>query len=294
MLINVAEAEEIRIAMTEGPELIGFNIDRPGSDVVGALGNIYKGVIQNVEPAIQAAFVDLGLGKNGFLHVSDVIPAYGDRWKSNGAGKQLSNYEGFAVRDRGRDEDRLRIQDLLKKGQEVLVQVTKSQIRHKGPSLSTYISIPGRCLVLMPNVEKRGVSRKIADDRVRRDLKHSIAALDAPDGMGFIARTAAAGQTREELKADLDYLIKLWQVILRRIKDTKAPSCVYEESDLVIRTVRDSFRADVAEILIDDEDEWRKVHDFMRAVEPKYADRVVHYAEQIPIFDKFGIEREIE
>jgi ribonuclease E len=295
MLINATEPEELRIAILEGNELVDYNIERPHAEVIGALGNIYKGVVQNVEPAIQAAFIDIGLSKNGFLHVSDVNPAYGERLKTRGDDGSLGNYESLIRQESRRNgSEAPKIQDLLKKGQEVLVQVTKSQIRHKGPSLSTYISIPGRFLVLMPNVAKRGVSRKIQDDRARRKLKDLIAKLDGPEDMGFIARTAAAGQTLDDLDTDLGYLHKLWNVILRQIRDSRSPACVYEESDLIIRTVRDVFRPQIEEIVIDDADTHEKVADFMRAIEPRYADRVKHYDDPTPLFYRFGVEREIE
>ena len=185
MLINVAEEEEARLAVVEGDLLSELYVERTTEEKY--LGNIYKGRIANIEPSIQAAFVDFGREVNGFLHVSDVMPAYG---KSEGERQDIS--------------------EVLSKGQEVVVQITKDQIRTKVPTLTTYISIPGRYLVLMPSLARTGVSRKIEDEKERRRLKRILSTLDIPDGMGVIVRTAGIGKTKTDLRRDLDYLMAVW------------------------------------------------------------------------------------
>jgi len=239
ILINDLEEEEVRVAVVEDGRLEDLFIERLSARKY--LGNVYKARVVNVEPAIQAAFVDFGGDRNGFLHASDVMPFYADD------PEDITTYER---RPRGRYA---LIQDTLEKRQEVLVQVTKEGIGNKGPTLTTFVSIPGRYMVLMPSLARVGVSKKIRDDDTRRRLKKLISGLDRPEGMGFIVRTAGRDRSEDELRKDLDYLVKLWDSMIRRVRSSRAPASIYRESDLVTRTIRDIFTDAVDEIIVDSE-----------------------------------------
>jgi ribonuclease E len=185
------------------------------------------------------------------------------------------------------------IQDIFKRGQEVLVQVIKEGIGTKGPTLSTYISIAGRYLVLMPGLNRVGVSRKIADDDARRRLREIFHELQPPKGLGFIIRTAGMDRTKKELQRDLAYLARLWQVVARRIRKIKAPAEIYRESDMITRTIRDTFASDIDTIYVDEPSAFEQAQEFMQVVMPRYANRIKHFAESEPLFHKYGIENEI-
>ena len=279
ILINVSQPEECRIAIVEDGVLEELYVERAGQD--SYVGNIYKGVVVNLEPSIQAAFVDFGVGRNGFLHISDVEPQYfrqggyepdaahrsrrpraaarpagrrataddiarvADERREDEAGGRGSPPRRRPFRPGGRPRVKPPIQEILRRGDEVLVQVIKEGIGTKGPTLSTYISIPGRYLVLMPALGRIGVSRKIEDEDVRRRLRDIMLELNPPRGVGFIVRTAGSDRSKRELSRDLAYLLRLWKVIVRRIKKLPAPVDIYQESDMIIRTIRDIFTADV-------------------------------------------------
>ncbi len=196
-------------------------------------------------------------------------------------------------RIRGRGPAKPPIQDVFKRGDEVLVQVIKESIGTKGPTLSTYISIPGRYLVLMPGLNRVGVSRKIADEGQRRRLREIMHALNPPKGLGFIVRTAGLDRTKRELARDLAYLLRLWKVILKRIKKTKAPAPIYQESDMIIRTIRDIFTSEIDTIWIDEQSAYERAVEFMKVVMPKHVDRIRFYDERVPLFHKHGLEEEI-
>lgn len=287
MLINVSQPEECRIAILEDGTLEELYIERTSQD--NLVGNIYKGRVVNLEPSIQAAFVDFGVGRNGFLHVSDLEPQY---FRQAGVDPAEAMDD-----DSGRRFSRPRrkppIQDVLHRGDELLVQVIKEGIGAKGPTLSTYISIPGRYLVLMPSLGRVGVSRKIEDDDVRRRLRDVMIELQPPRGLGFIVRTAGADRTRRELSRDLAYLLRLWSVIVRRVSEPACPCDIYEESDIVIRTIRDVFTSEVDDIWIDQKEAYERARDFLRMVMPKSVDRLKLYDEAAPLFHKFGVEEEI-
>ncbi|MFO0957824.1 MAG: Rne/Rng family ribonuclease [Isosphaeraceae bacterium] len=185
------------------------------------------------------------------------------------------------------------IQEVFRRGDEVLVQVIKESIGTKGPTLSTYISIPGRYLVLMPGLNRVGVSRKIADESQRRKLRQIMNELNPPKGLGFIVRTAGLERSKRELARDLAYLLRLWKVILKRIKKAKTPSPIYQESDMIIRTIRDIFSGEIDTIWIDEKQAFERAQDFMRVVMPKHVDRVRFYDEKVPLFHKYGLEDEI-
>ena len=193
----------------------------------------------------------------------------------------------------GRPRVKPPIQEIFKKGDEVVVQVIKEGIGTKGPTLSTYLSIPGRYLVLMPSLGRIGVSRKIEDDKARRVLRDILVEIDPPEGLGFIVRTAGMGRTKKELSRDMAYLIRLWKAIVRRLKKTKAPTDIYEENDIIIRTIRDTVGGDVDAIYIDEEDAFKRAKDFLEMVMPKFADRLQYYDKTQPIFHKYKLEDEI-
>ncbi len=185
------------------------------------------------------------------------------------------------------------IQDIFKRGQEVLVQVIKEGIGTKGPTLSTYISIAGRYLVLMPYLNRIGVSRKIADDDSRRRLRDILRELSPPPGLGFVMRTAAMDRTKKELQRDLAYLVRLWQVVVRRIRKIKAPAEIYQESDMITRTIRDTFTSEIDSIIVDEPTAFEHAQEFLQIVMPRYADRIRLYADSEPLFHKYGLEEEI-
>jgi len=338
MLINVSQPEECRIAIVEDGLLEELYIERSSQN--NYVGNIYKGRIVNLEPSIQAAFVDFGVGRNGFLHISDVEPQYyrqggidpsqpladpdirrfdvaddddddeDDRAEGvpvggdeNGNGIEGEHGNGGApapARRRGRGprpgaRPRIKppIQDILRRGDEVLVQVIKEGIDTKGPTLSTYISIPGRYVVLMPALGRVGVSRKIEDDEARRKLRDIMRELNPPKGLGFIVRTAGVDRTQKEISRDLAYLLRLWKVIVRRMKRQSAPDCIYEESDMIIRTIRDIFTTDVDAIHIDEPTAFERAKEFLQIVMPRYVNRLHLYEGREPLFHKYKLDDEI-
>jgi ribonuclease E len=333
MLINVAQPEECRIAICEDGVLEELYIERSSQD--NYVGNIYKGKIVNLEPSIQAAFVDFGVGRNGFLHISDVEPQYfrqggfdPDRpilpngTQSGGAGGEFDEHDSHddeddddleEVGENGRSirrqsggrtaQKRMRpgvrprikppIQEIFRRGDEVLVQVIKEGMGTKGPTLSTYISIPGRYLVLMPALGRIGVSRKIEDDDARRRLRDILRELNPPKGLGFIVRTAGTDRTKKELSRDLAYLVRLWKVIVRRIKKAPAPCDIYEESDMIIRTIRDIFTAEVDGIYIDQPEAYERAKEFLQIVMPRYVGRLQLYEGKEPLFHKYKLDDEI-
>lgn len=282
MIINVVPRDECRIAILENGRLEEIYIERASSE--NHVGNIYKGVVTNVEPGIQAAFVDFGLGKNGFLHISDLNPTYFPR------GEGRTEQVGRKMPRRARPP----IQKCLRRGQEVIVQITKEGIGTKGPTLSTYISIPGRFLVMMPGMRKLGVSRKIEDDDIRSKLRTAMNALELPGDMGFIARTAASDRPVAELQNDLNYLMRLWRAVEKRTKREKAPAELYRESDLVIRTIRDVFTDDIERIIVDESDVAERAQEFLSIFSPNSADIIQKYTAPEPIFHKYRIEDELE
>ncbi len=318
MLINVAQPEECRIAIVEDGQLEELYVERSSQD--NYVGNIYKGKIVNLEPSIQAAFVDFGVGRNGFLHISDVESQYfrqggfdpdkpiqpdgtqnaprqeksdasdaSDEENGNGRARTATRKARPGVRPRIKPP----IQDIFRRGDEVLVQVIKEGIGTKGPTLSTYISIPGRYLVLMPALGRIGVSRKIEDDGDRRRLRDILRELNPPKGVGFIVRTAGTDRTKKELSRDLAYLLRLWKVIVRRIKKMPGPIDIYEESDMIIRTIRDIFTGDVDAIHIDEPAAYERAKEFLQVVMPRYANRLHLYDGKEPLFNKYNLDEEI-
>ena len=282
MLMNVAESEECRVAVVENNSLEELYVER--TSLGSHVGNIYKGRVLNIEAAIQAAFVDIGTDRNGFLHISDLHPrCFG------GAPANVS--EGIGRRQSLKD--RPLIQNCLRKGKEVIVQVTKEGIKTKGPTLSTYLAMPGKYVVMMPWMRKYGISHKIEDDDERKRLSEVFEQSDPPKGHGFIIRTAAQGCSKRDIQNDLRYLARLWRTVERRIENERAPAEIYQESDLVIRALRDVFDSKVTSIICDSEAMVRKINDFLTIATPRMKPKVIYYDGKVPLFHKYQIEDEI-
>jgi ribonuclease E len=303
MLINVVEGEECRIAVVQDGGLEELYMER--ASIERHVGNIYKGRVNNIEPTIQAAFVDIGMSKNGFLHASDVIPASWPRRKKAGEkaddkaagdGAPAPAAEAEA-KPRGRDRQRhphKRIQEIFRPGDEVVVQITKEGIGTKGPSLTTALSIPGRYLVLMPGLGRLGVSKKIEDEDQRRQLRDLLASCNPPADMGFIVRTAGLGRSKRDLQRDLQYLQRLWKVVQARAQSDKAPAELFRESDLVLRTLRDIYTPEVTTVWVDSEPVLKRVREFMKIAMPRHIGSVKLYTEKVPLFHKYRVEEAIE
>ena len=273
MLINATQPEEIRVALVDGQRLNDLDIENRSRGSTKA--NVYKAKITRVEPSLEAAFVDFGADRHGFLPLKEIAHQYYRSTAPDGDGKT-------------------RIKDVLKEGTEVIVQVDKEERGTKGAALTTYISLAGRYMVLMPNNPKAGgISRRIEGDD-RSELRDALSQLNIPDGMGVIIRTAGVGRSPEELQWDLDYLLQLWSSISTASDENKAPVLLYQESDVIIRTIRDYLRDDVDQVLIDDKAAWQQAHDFVTMVMPKYAQRIRLYEDSIPLFNRFQVEGQIE
>jgi ribonuclease E len=283
MLVNVSESEECRIAVIEDGTLEELYMERSSLARLG--GNIYKGKVVNVEPAIQAAFIDFGTGKNGFLHVSDLHPRYFSARK-NESSEHIGRRKAL--------RERPPIQDCLKRGQEIVVQVIKEGVRTKGPTLSSYVSLPGKYLVMMPWMSKIGISQKIEDEEVRGQMKQVADQIELPKGFGFIMRTAAQGCSKKVIQDDLNYLVRLWHAIEKRMAKVPAPCELYQESDLVIRTLRDIFSSSITRVVCDSEVICQRVRDFLAIAGKRFGNRVQYYDGKTPIFHNYKIEQEID
>jgi len=290
MLINFIPGEECRVAILNNGKLEELFSERASSE--SHVGNVYKGRVTNVEPSIQAAFVDFGFEKNGFLHISDLHPQY---FRQHQQHQQHQHPENIKERVGQKTPRRSRppIQHCLRRGQEVIVQMTKEGIGSKGPTLTTYVSIPGRYLVMMPGMSKLGISRKIEDEEVRKKIRQVVSELQLPNDIGFIIRTAGIDRSKRELQRDLNYLKRLWKVVQHRMNTAKAPVEVYQESDLVTRTIRDIYTPDIDKIIVDNEEVAQKAKDFLGIVMPRYQDRVEIYHDKIPLFYKYNIEDQL-
>lgn len=270
MLFNATYAEELRVAAVEGQKLINFDIETSSKEQ--RRGNIYKGFITRVEPSLEACFVDYGTEKQGFLPFKEIDFRY------------LPEVNG----QRGREFSKLPV------GTELIVQVEKDERGNKGAALTSYVTLPGRYLVLMPNNSRAGgISRRIEGEE-RDELKTVMAQLDTPQGMSVILRTAALGRVIEELQWDLTYLLKLWTAIRSAAEEQTGSFLIYQESSLVIRSIRDHFSPDISEILIDTEEVYTQAKQFMAHVMPNFADRIKLYRDDVPLFSRFQIEHQIE
>ncbi|MDD2709201.1 MAG: Rne/Rng family ribonuclease [Verrucomicrobiae bacterium] len=286
IIIN-AETLERRVALLENGQLEEFHIERTNEQRL--VGSIFKGSIKNLEPGLKAAFVDIGFEKNAFLHYWDIIPESAD-----------ANFEAVETKGRKRRSDRKPrptmndIPHLYPPGTEVIVQVTKGPISTKGPRITTNISLPGRYLVLYPYGDQSGISRKIEDAKERTRLREILRNMTIPDGMGVIVRTVGAGQSKRYFVRDLALLLEEWEKISERIKAAPIPSCVYQEPGLIYRTVRDFLTEDVDRIVIDHSEEYERICALVGQISTRARSRVKLYNEPSPIFERFGIDRQIE
>ncbi|MGZ8195207.1 MAG: Rne/Rng family ribonuclease, partial [Methylosarcina sp.] len=275
MLINATQAEELRVALVDGQKLYDFDIEVPSKEQKKS--NIYKGIITRVEPSLEAAFVNYGAEKHGFLPFKEISPAY----------RQVQG-------DAETEGRRAAIKDLIKEGQEILVQIEKEERGNKGAALTTYISLAGTYLVLMPNNPKAGgISRRI-EGETRNELREVMAALEIPDTMGLIVRTAGCGKNAEELQWDLNYLMQLWEAIERSAGEQAAPFLVFQESNVIIRALRDHLRGNIDEILIDNAESFKLVQNFLKQVMPHFLQKAKLYQDAVPLFSRYQIESQIE
>ena len=269
ILINAIDPEECRIAKVKGIKLEEFHIESSGRESIH--GNIYKAVISRIEPSLQAAFVDFGAERHGFLQKHEIHSDY---------------FQDNLSKDRS-------ILKMVKRGQELLVQVTKDPFMKKGAMLTTYISLPGRYIVLMPGSDNRGISRKIEDEEERNRLKSIVGSLKLPEGFGIIVRTVGINCTKTQMTKDLNYLLRLWRNIKKNVTKVKAPVLLYKEQNLAVRSIRDHFTHDVTEILIDDDAVYHEVKDFVKIIAPKHKKIVKLYKGDRPIFTKYQLEDQI-
>jgi ribonuclease G len=274
IIVNCSN-RETRIAMLEDGELMEYRVEREERVV----GSIFKGIVQNVLPGMDAAFVDIGLERNAFLYVADIIPE--DSHDNSPASLKRSELR------------RRKIKELIKPGQEIMVQVTKGPRGTKGARVSTRIALPGRYVVLMPEANHVGVSRKI-EERAERERLRRIGDRIVPNGFGLIMRTECEGRTEAELKADIVFLQQLWSQVLQVAKHQRAPSIIHRDQTLLYRTVRDLFGDEISRMVIDDPDEYEKVHLAASIVAPGLKDKIVLYDRDTPIFDFYNIERELD
>jgi ribonuclease E len=275
ILINATHEEELRVAMVDGQRLFDLDIDIPSREQ--KKGNIYKGKITRVEPSLEAVFVDYGSERQGFLPLKEIAKSY------------------FKPQKKDKEESgRINVQDVLSVGQELVIQVEKEERGNKGAALTTFISLAGRYLVLMPNSPRAGgISRRIEGDE-RAELQEALRSLDVPEGMGMIVRTAGVGKQAEELQWDLEYLVQLWTAIDKATQERSAPFLVYQESNIIIRALRDYLRKDVGEILVDSPEVYQTGYDFMRMVMPHELDKYKLYKDKVPLFTRYQIESQIE
>ena len=273
MLINAKQSEELRVALVDGQNLLDVDIETPSR--VQKKSNIYKGRIIRVEPSLDAAFVDYGGDRHGFLPFKEIAREY--------------------LRGPGDNEDRrLAVQEAVSPGQEVVVQIEKEERGNKGAALTTFISLAGRYLVLMANNPGAGgISRRVEGDE-RAELREALSGLDIPEGIGLIVRTAGVGRTTEELQTDVDYLLQVWEAVRRAAEERPAPYLIYQESNIVIRALRDNFRKDIQEILVDTPEVYEQAREFMSLVMPNSVNRLKLYQDRVPLFSRYQIEGRIE
>src|SRR5210317_1472169 len=272
ILINALQAEEIRVAMVDGQKL--YDLDIESSDREQKKGNIYRAKISRIEPSLEAAFIDFGSERHGFLPLKEISPEYFYNTPAEG--------------------ERAKIEKVLKEGQELIIQVEKEERGTKGAALTTYISLAGRYLVLMPNNPKAGgISRRIEGEE-RNELREALRGLEIPNGMGMIVRTAGIGKGQEELQWDLDYLLALWQAIGEASEAKRAPFLIYQESNVIIRMIRDYLRKDIGEVLFDTQEAFDEAMTFVKQVMPQYESRIKLYSDALPLFNRYQIESQIK
>jgi len=266
MLVNAVHKEQKRMAtVNEKGVLVEFNTEMAAREPI--IGNIYKGKVLKVERGLQAAFVDYGGYKDGFLPLKDVSPEY---WTEQENGRPV-----------------------LKTGQEILVQAVREAVGNKGALLTSYISLPGRYLVLLPNKPGSGISRKVEDEEDREKIKNVMKQIKIPEGMGFIVRTAGYNRTKQEMTRDLQHLLRLWREINKKAKTINEPSLIYQETDFGVRSIRDYLTSEIEEILVDEPETFRKMRAYLKAISPRYMKLLKLYKDKPPLFDKYNLEEQI-
>jgi len=274
IIVDVAPGET-RVALLEDNELAEIQIER--SSVQRLTGNIYRGKVTSVLPGMQAAFIDIGVDKNAFLYVDDIISR-----------KDISD----GLEKVHQKAKRRNIGDVLKPGQEITVQVVREQNGTKGPRVTTNITLPGRCLVLLPNVDYTGVSRRIENESERSRLKNLVLKLK-PEGMGLIVRTAAEGMDEEDLKKDIEFLQKLWQSICKQEKSGAVPRCLYRDLNLVSRVIRDNFTNDVNKLVINNRQEYNRVLELVDIISPQLKNRIEYFSKDYDLFEYYNLNAKI-
>ncbi len=284
ILINVGPIEK-RAAILEGGNMVDFFMARKGRGQYA--GSIYKGRVSSILPGIEAAFVDVGLEKNGFLHVSDVLD------KSSILKEILADEDEPAIKPRKKFGP-AKIQNILKKGEELMVQVVKEAIGTKGPRLTTYISLPGRYLVITPYDKTIGISRRILDPAERKRIRDILDKLGFRDEVGCIVRTVAAGRSEEEFRSEIRYLMNLWARVKARAERQAPPVCVYEEYGIVLRMIRDIFTEDVSSLIVDSKEEYARIIKFLKAFMPSLRKKVKLYTGRMPLFQKYNLDKKVD
>ncbi len=269
IVINVEPPEQCRIALVENGSLEGFSLETLSHSQVR--GNIYKGKILNIEPSLQAVFIDIGLSRNAYLPFDEIHP----------------EYYGYI-------EDISKLPELLKKGEELIVQVVKEETPLKGAAVTTYLSIPSRYLVLMPGTEHIGISRKIEDENERKRLKSILKDIELPGGVGLIARTASQKIPKRDIQKDLRYLLRLWKELKKRARTLSAPALIYQDRDIIIRFLRDHLTPEIKEIIVDHHSSYNKIRNFLRLISQRQLPEVKYYKDSKPIFDLYDLETQIE
>ncbi|MCK5396462.1 MAG: Rne/Rng family ribonuclease, partial [Gammaproteobacteria bacterium] len=273
ILINAVQKEEVRVAMVDGQQLYDLDVEVPSREQKKS--NVYKGKITRVEPSLEACFVDYGAERHGFLPFKEVARMY---------------FTEEAQKASGRPD----IRTAIKEGQEVVIQVEKEERGNKGAALTTFISLAGRYLVLMPNNPRAGgVSRRIEGED-RNLIREALSQLEVPNGMGLIVRTAGVGRNAEELQWDLNYLLQLWTAFEKAAAERPSPFLIYQESDVTTRALRDYFRSDITEVLIDSKEVYESALDFVQQVMPNSVQKIKYYDDSVPLFNRFQVENQIE
>jgi ribonuclease E len=271
MLINAQRSEELRIAIIQGNTLENYQVDIAESGL--SRGNIYRGVIANVQPSLNAAFIDYGAERHGFLAIQDVVP------------------EAYYRKPKGGQP---RIEDVLEKGKPIVIQVAKDAVGQKGAALTTSLSLAGRYLVLTPFDDTRGVSRKVEDEDVRKKLKGLANGLDLPEGCGIIVRTNALDQTKATLSRDLSALLRLWKKVQTAALDGRGTRLIYSDQDLILQALRDYLDSSMEEVLVDDEEAFQKARAYMQAFMPRGKTRLTYYSDRLPLFSRYNLEAQID
>lgn len=286
IFINVTQHEK-RVAILVDKRIEEFYKER--LDDVNLVGNIYKGRVESVLPGMGAAFVDIGLEKNGFLYVTDVVPGMGSYEKLLEEGVDVE-----LMKKVEKQRTAPPINQLLKKGDEVLAQIVKEPISTKGARLTTHISIPGRFLVMMPFDNHIGLSKRIESREERDRIRKIIESLKLPKDIGFIVRTAAIGATESDFQRESKYLINLWHQIKAKTKKSKTPALIHEEYDLILRVVRDVFTVDFSKLEVDSREDFKRISRFLSILAPHLRDRMIFHTDKVPLFEKYEIEKQIE